>query len=152
MLGRKTYTQDELDHATQAIDEQLAAYDELVGAIEASTSDPRVASALAAFEPLFFNNLTLVLDRYFVHRIRTVTGKDGNPLNEVELLSESLMNNGGILRGGNVVKLIPQQSVVKLDLGDQIRLSAEQFGRLSQAFLADIESKFVKAKDPSAAR
>jgi hypothetical protein len=152
MFGRKTYTQDELDHATRAVDEQLAAYDELVGAIEAVTSEPRVASALADFEPLFFNNLTLVLDRYFVHRLRAVTGKDGNPLNEVELLSESLMNNDGILRRGNVVKLIPQQSVVKLDLGDRIRLSAAQFRRLSDAFFADIESKFVNAKDASATR
>ena len=30
-----------------------------------------------------FNNMTLVLDRYFVHRLRTVTGKDGNPLNQL---------------------------------------------------------------------
>ena len=62
------------------------------------------------------------------------------------------MNNDGILRRGNVVELIPQQSVVKLDLGDRIRLSAAQFHRLSRAFLADIESKFVNAKDSSATR
>lgn len=42
-----------------------------------------------------------------------VTGKDGNPLNEVELLADSLMNNEGILRGNNVIKLIPDQSVLK---------------------------------------
>jgi hypothetical protein len=47
------------------------------------------------------NNMTLVLDRYFVHRLRVVTGKDGNPLNEVELLSDSIMNNDGVLRGNN---------------------------------------------------
>ena len=58
-----------------------------------------MTSALEAFQPLLFNNMTLILDRYFVHRLRTVTGKDGNPLNEVELLSESLMNNDGVLRG-----------------------------------------------------
>lgn len=50
-------------------------------------------------QPLFFNGLTLVLGRYFVHRLRMVTGKEGNPLSEVELLTESLMNNGGVLRG-----------------------------------------------------
>jgi hypothetical protein len=33
--------------------------------------------------PLFCNNLMLVLDRRFVHRLRMVTGKAGNPLNEV---------------------------------------------------------------------
>ena len=56
-----------------------------------------------------------------------VTGKDGNPLNEVELMSDSLMNNDGVLRGNNVIKLSPDQSVVKLNFGDRIRLSAAQF-------------------------
>ncbi|MDX6527183.1 MAG: hypothetical protein QOI43_2694, partial [Gaiellales bacterium] len=94
-------------------------------------------------EPLFLNNLTLALDRYFVHRIRVVTGKDGNPLNEVELISDSLMSNDGVLRGNNVIKLVPDQSVVKLEIGDRIRLSAAQFERLSTAFLAEIEARFV---------
>jgi hypothetical protein len=102
-----------------------------------------VTSALEAFEPLFFNNMTLVLDRYFVHRLRVVTGKDGNPLNEVELMSGSLMNNDGVLRGNNVIKLIPDQSVLKLNIGDQIRLSAAQFERLSKAFLIEIRSRFL---------
>jgi hypothetical protein len=94
-------------------------------------------------EPLLLNNMTLVLDRYFVHRLRVVTGKDGNPLNEVELMSDSLMNNDGVLRGNNVIKLIPDQSVVKLNIGDRIKLSAAQFERLSKAFFAEIESKFL---------
>ena len=42
--------------------------------------------------------------------VRGVTGKDGNPFNEVELMSDSLMNNDGILRGNSVIKLIPDQS------------------------------------------
>jgi hypothetical protein len=141
MLGRKDYTPEELDHATTAVDRQIAAYKKLVKAID--TSEPKVASALEDFEPLLFNSLTLALDRYFVHRVRMVTGKDGNPLNEVELLVESLMNNGGVLRGNNVIKLVPEQSVLKLNIGDRIRLSAAQFERLSKAFLAEIRSKFV---------
>lgn len=86
------------------MNQQIAAYERLVEAIDDSPSDPKVASALEAFEPLLFNNMTVVLDRYFVHRLRMVTGKDGNPLNEVELLTESLMNNDGVLRGNKVVK------------------------------------------------
>jgi hypothetical protein len=76
MLGRKNYTREELDHARSAVDQQLAAYRTLVEAIDGATPDPRVTSALEAFEPLFLNNLTLALDRYFVHRVRMVTGKD----------------------------------------------------------------------------
>jgi hypothetical protein len=72
-----------------------------------------------------------------------VTGKDGNPLNEVELLSESVMNNDGVLRGNNVIKLIPDQSVLKLNIGDRIKLSVAQFERLSKAFLTEIQSKFL---------
>jgi hypothetical protein len=115
----------------------------LVKAVASAPTDKRVNAALEAFEPLFFNNMTLVLDRYFVHRVRMVTGKDGNPLNEVELLSDSLMNNDAILRGNNVIKLAPDQSVVKLHIGDPIRLTAEDFERLAAAFFAEIERKFL---------
>ena len=136
MLGRKTFTQDELDHGRALVGEQLAAYDTLVQA----TAD---TAAREAFEPLFFNNLTLALDRCFVHRLRSVTGKDSNALNEVELIVESLLNNDGVLRGNNVIKYVPAQTAAKLEIGDTIRLRAEQFERLSAAFLAEIESRFV---------
>ena len=142
MLGRKTYTQDELDHAKTAIARQLAAYGKLVEAVDAA-GDPGAKAALEAFEPLFFNNMTLVLDRWFVHRLRAVAGKDGNPLNEVELLSDSLLSNAGVLRGNNVVKLRAGESVSKLEVGDRIVLGAAQFERLSAAFLAEIETRFV---------
>ncbi|MDX6256673.1 MAG: hypothetical protein QOJ11_3007 [Frankiales bacterium] len=131
MLGRKDYTKDELDHAKAAVAEQLAAY----------RTFARVATT--DFEALYFNNMLLVLDRYFVHRARAVTGKDGNPINEVELLAESLMNNDGILRGNSVLKYAPEQSVVKLKVGDRIRLTADQFDRLSTAFFAEMEAKFL---------
>lgn len=143
MLGRKTYTQEELGNARAAVDRQLAAYRGLVEALDGAASDLQARSALEAFEPLFFNNMTLVLDRYFVHRLRGVTGKDGNPLNEVDLISDSLMNNDAVLRGNNVIKLVPEESVVKLDIGDRIRLRAAEFERLSKAFFAEIEAKFV---------
>ena len=73
-----------------------------------------------------------------------VTGKDGNPLNEVEMICDSLMNNDGILREKSPIKYVPHQSVVKLDIGDQIRLTAEEFEPLASAFLAELESKFLQ--------
>jgi hypothetical protein len=144
MLGRKDYTQQELDHAKGAVKHQLAAYKKLITALDGPNEDPKVRSALEDFEPLLFNNMTLVLDRYFVHRLRLVTGKDGNPLNQVELLSDSLINNGGELRATNVIKYLPDQSVLTLDVGERIRLNAAQFERLSTVFFAEAEAKFVK--------
>lgn len=72
-----------------------------------------------------------------------VAGKDGNPPNEVELICASLMNNNGILKGNKVIKYIPDQSVVKLNIGDKISLTAEEFKRLSDVFFAELESKFL---------
>ena len=143
MLGRKDYTKSELANAQTTVDQQLAAYHKLVKAIDGATSDAQVKAALDEFEPLLFNNMTLVLDRYFVHRIRMVTGKDGNPINEVELLTESLMNNDGVLQGNNVIKFVPEKSVLKLNIGDRIALTAAKFEQLAKAFLEEIEAKFV---------
>ncbi len=143
MLGRKDYTQGEFDQAKFVVDKQLAEYKKLAKATASKTTDKKVQSALEGFERLFFNNMTLVLDRYFVHRVRMVAGKDSNPLNEVELICDSLMNNNGLLRGNNVIKYIPDQSVVKLNIGDQICLTAEEFERLSTAFFAELERRFL---------
>jgi hypothetical protein len=145
MLGRKDYTPQELDAATTAVAETRAAYRTLVDAIHGATDDPEVAAALAAFEPRFFNELTLALDRRFVHRLRAVTGKDGNPLNEVELMTESLMNNDGVMRANKVIKLKPEETVLHIEPGDRIALGADQFERLSDAFLGEIAAKFVFA-------
>jgi len=146
VLGRKNYKQQELDQCKETIQKQLAAYKRLVKAIDGNAADKKTASALRTFEPLFFNNLTLALDRYFVHRLRTVTGKDSNPLNEVELLADSLMNNEGVLRANNVIKYDPDESVVKLQVGDPIKLTESDFERLSSAFFRELERRFVERK------
>jgi hypothetical protein len=143
MLGRKTYTTEELDHARTAVDAQLAMYRKLAKAVKNAGTDPTVAGALDALEPVYFNNMTIALDRYFIHRLRFVAGKDSNPLNEVELLADSLMNNDGVLRGSTVVKMVPAETVLKLDIGDRIRLDAAQFELLAKAFFAEIERRFV---------
>jgi hypothetical protein len=137
MLGRKDYTQEELASCRAAVGAQLEAYREVEAAVG--------RDALAAFEGPFFNHMVLALDRYFVHRVRAVSGKDGNPLNEVELIVESLMTNGGVLRGMNVIKYAPGESVLGLEIGDRISLTAADFERLSDAFLAEIERRFVQA-------
>src|SRR2546423_15058496 len=142
MLGRKDYTKDELDHASKAMTQEIAAYRKLAKAVEA-TGDKKAAAALAALEPILFNNMVLTLDRYFVHRLRSVTGKDSNPLNELELLTESLMNNGGVLRGNNVIKYVPEEAVLNLETGAKVNLSVAEFEQLAKGVLAEIDDKFV---------
>jgi hypothetical protein len=141
MLGRKDYKAQELENGQNAIRQQLTAYKQLVKAID---GDAQAAKALAAFETILFTNMILVLDRYYVHRLRSSTGKDGNPLNEVELLADSLMNNGGKLRGNNVIKYKPEEAVLKVEEGQPIKITAAQFERLSNAFFEDLDSKFVQ--------
>jgi hypothetical protein len=143
VLGRKNYTTEELDHARTSLENQCKAYRALVEAITTKTPDEQVGAALASFEVPFFNNLVLALDCPFVHRIRMVTGKDTNALNEVELLCDSIMDNNGIFAGSTVIKYVPGQSVLGLEVGDPIRLTEPLFERLSSAFFTEIGSRFL---------
>ena len=142
MLGRKDYTKEELNHAREWIDEELKAYKRLAKAV-AATSDKRAQAALAAYEPIMAKNMVLALDRPFVHRLRMGTGKDCNPLNEVELLVDSLINSDGVLRGNNVIKYSADEAVLHLDTGDRIELNAAQFEELADAFLDEIRARLV---------
>lgn len=81
MLGRKDFSQDEIDSAKSAVARQLSAYEAVFAAEGAPAGAER-----EALETRYVNNMTLVLDRYFVHRLRRATGRDSNPLNEVELI------------------------------------------------------------------
>jgi hypothetical protein len=94
-------------------------------------------------EPVFFNAAVLALDRRFVHRVRMVTGKDGTPLNELELIADSLMNNGAVLRDNSVIKYVPENSVLELKVGDRIALTADQFERLAAAVFAELAEKYA---------
>lgn len=56
MFDRKSYTGDELDHTAAAVAQQLAAYRDLVAAVDSAPADADVRSALEALEPVLFNN------------------------------------------------------------------------------------------------
>jgi hypothetical protein len=144
MLGRKDFTRSELDQARASVAAQLAVYRRLVGAVcSGGKVDANVDAALRDLQAVFFNTLVVALDRPFVHRVRVVCGKDGNPLNEVELIVDSLLNNGGVFRGNNVIKYVPEEAVVHLEAGDRIQLSEPQFEALAGAFFAELERRFT---------
>jgi hypothetical protein len=127
MLGRNSYEPGELESARSAVKRQLA--------------DWRSSGAGADLEATYFNNLVLALDRPFVHRIRKMTGKDTNPLSEVELIVDSLIGNDGGFETGTVVKYVPERSVLGLTPGEQIRLGADDYERLATAFLDELETR-----------
>ena len=131
MLGRKDFTPDEISSGKAAATRALTTFDAL----------PK-ATQTALQQNGYFNDLALALDRRYVHRVRMITGKDGTPLNELEMLVESLMNNDGVLQGNTVIKYAPEKAVVGLKVGDRITLSRDDFDRLSSAVFAELEQKF----------
>ena len=100
------------------------------------------SKANGAAEAAFFNNMVLSLDHYFVHRLRKNEGKDGNPLNEVRVLCDSLTDNDGVLAADKTSRLDPEKSILGLEVGDEIKLTEADFRRLADGFLAEIESRY----------
>ena len=136
MLCMNDYPPEYVRECRAEVDAQLAAYRQLVAAVTDR-------AAIEAFEPVFFNNMAIVLDGCFMHRSRTLEKKDGNPLNEVRLVCASLMSNDGVLAADKQIKLDPEKSILGYRVGDEIALTESAFVRLSDAFFAGIEEKFV---------
>src|SRR4051794_35259811 len=126
MLGRNSYEPEELENARTAVKKQLA--------------DWRAPRAGGDVETTYFNSPGLSLGRPVVHRIRKMTGKDTNPLSEVELVVDSLMA-GGRFDVGTVVKYQPEESVLGLRPGEEIRLGADDYEKLATAFIAELEKR-----------
>ena len=132
MLCVNKYPQEYVDDCKKRFQDQLAAFQNLPA-----------GPAREAFEPLFFNNLVLVLESSFVHRTRGLEGKDGNPLNEVRLLSRSLLENKQRFQVEKAIKYKPENSILQFQSDQAIALTEAQFCRLSEAFFAEIQRKFV---------
>ena len=141
MLGMKTYSQDYIDACHARVEANLRAYRKQVGKAPAKE-----------FEDLFFKDQVLLLDYMFVHRLSGIEGRDGNPLNEVRVLCNSILLNKGKLQVDKLpgwpnsavsgLKLPPEKSLLKLQVGDEIRLTEADFVRLSKAFFAEMEKKY----------
>lgn len=146
MLCVNHYPKEYIDGCRLKMEAQLAAYKTLITAAGEKNGAEQVTfnAAVDSFEPLFFNNLILVLENCFVHRTRGIEGKDGNPLNEVRMLCNSILQNQAVLSADKTIKYSPVKSVLKLQIGDEIRLTEADFRLLFQAFFAEIEAKFMQ--------
>ncbi|MDO9486566.1 MAG: hypothetical protein Q7K25_10970 [Actinomycetota bacterium] len=139
MLARNSYSQEFIAHCRTRIGSDVQAYRKL-----AAASGQSSASALEAIEPVYFNNLLLAMDAFFTHRTRTLEKKDGNPLNEVRVLCRSIVENDAVLMKDSTINLNPAKSVLGLAVGDSIRLSLEEFVRISDAYFAEMLVKFAE--------
>lgn len=141
MLGMKTYSQGYIDACRARVDAGVRAYRKQAG-----------KSPSGEFEHRFFNDQVLLLDYMFVHRLTGIEGKDGNPLNEVRVLCNSIRLNKGKLQvdklpgwpnsAGSGIKLPPEKSVLKLEPGAAVKLTEADFVRLAKAFFDELEKKF----------
>jgi hypothetical protein len=130
MLGVKNYSKDYLKGCRKKIKTEIEEFQKL-------------KSVPKDFETIFFNNMVLVLEQMFVHRLRGVEGKDGNPCNEVRMISNSILTNNAKLLADNTIKYAEGNSVLRLKLGDKIATECDDFIQLSKAFFDEIEKKFV---------
>ena len=131
MLSVSKYPKPYIDECRRKVERQIAAFNKLKG-----------SGDLKVFEALFFNHMILALDHYFNHRARGQEKKDGNPLNEVRMLANSIMEGDAVLRADSTIKYDPKRSVLKLKIGDRIALDAAAFQALSDAFFVDMKAKF----------
>jgi hypothetical protein len=78
-------------------------------------------------------------------RSRTIELKDGNPLNEVRMLCDSIMlYDNKMTKDTKSMMYDPTKSVLKYKIGDEIKLKEEDFELLFKAFFSEMERKFVK--------
>ena len=131
MLGVNSYSQEYVDACRARVDEAVAAYERV-----ASSAD---GAAVGVFQPRFYEHMVIALDAYFVHRLRKLEGKDGNALNEVRVLSASIMQ-GGKLEPDPTIKLKPETSILGLAAGDEMSLTSDDFARLAEGFFAELEA------------
>lgn len=97
------------------VNSQVSAYQKLLTSVrnQMGKNETQLNAAIESFDPLFYNNMVIILDAFFVHRARAIEKKDGNPLNEVRVICNSMMHNNNIMCTDNTMKLNPARSVLK---------------------------------------
>src|SRR3954471_20756447 len=103
MLGVKDYEQDYIDACRSRVETQVVMCHEVAQAAR-DHGDADVSALEGALESLeyeYFNNMLIVLEGCFVHRLNDAEGKGGGgggggkAMHEVRVLARSLVENGG---------------------------------------------------------
>ena len=111
------------------------------------------AAARAQIEGPYLQNLLLAMNHAFEHRLRTLEGKDGNPLNEVRVLCNSILLHTGRLQIEKLpgwpnsavsgLTLPPEKSILGLRPGQEVVLTEEAFRKLAKGFFRELERRFT---------
>lgn len=140
MLGVKTYEHDYVESCWKRVSAQLAALDHLITSAGAGVPDEVETELLAA--------LTVELDAFFVHRVRALEGKEGNPLNEVRMLTHSLLHDDGVLAASTTIRYRPERAVLGVPVGEPIRMDRAGFQRLATAYFEELRARFTSPTGP----
>jgi hypothetical protein len=145
MLAMNSYPRRWIDACRSRTDAQVRAFRRVAAASSrAAGKGAGPVRALEEFEAAFFNNLVIVPDAYFGHRTRGIEKKDGNPLNEVRVLANSMMQNDGVMLADCTIRMSPLTSVLGYAVGDTIRVRTDGFARIAEAFFVEVEKRFAK--------
>lgn len=128
MQSVKTYSSEYIDQCKKQFNADLDKFDAL--------SLPKATEHVVAKYLLFG------LELMFVHRLRGQEGKDGNPLNEVRILCDSLFNNKGVLLVDSGIQYKEEKTVLGVPLGGEIMLTFAHVKTLSDAYFCEIEKRF----------
>jgi hypothetical protein len=126
-----SYTPAYITEARAKIDLQLSTYHDFRIAAEMGEDKAALGAAIDAFEPPFFRNMILAMDRYFADRDPAL---EGDVAKEVRMLVSSILHHHH--------KVSDAAPVLGLKAGDDIRLNAQQFAKLSEAFFSEMALKY----------
>lgn len=133
MLGRTSYSPDELESCRDAADALLAVWQ--ANDIHDET-----------LENLVFTQAVVALHAWFVHRSPELEGTSGNPMNEVRVLADSVIANGGVVRVEGPIRWVPERTVLRLAVGDEVVVTANSYERLAAAYLDAVSDTFVPGR------
>ena len=129
MPARTAYTSAEIEACRDSCDALLAVW--AANEVEDTT-----------LESLVFVHAVVVLDAWFAHREPALEGADGNPMNEVRVIADSVVGNAGTLRVPDPIRWAPERTVLRFAPGDEVEMTANRFERLAAAYLAAIENTY----------
>lgn len=141
MQTRKHYTTAEIHEGRETLERALLSFRKMARSLS-GPKDVTLSRALAEVEREFCAALVVMMDRQFIERARMIAGRDTNPLSEVEMITDALVQHQGVLRASTSIKYEPAHSILQMKVGDRVRLDTEDVRRLANAFFHDLEAKF----------